>query len=184
MVLIGQCLDRHPEIPFHAVGKNNPCSASVPNPKFAAFCVAVELGFDVGVWQLRRERYPRAGSDLYRRARDGSNLRPELSGLHAGLFAFGRLYQLQIHLDGPVQCHGLGPGRAMLRQSIFCSTWAASAAALMTQPKAATKSRLRQKVFATAPSTGEMDQQASALSSPVGASRDTRPKNGTSPCGR
>lgn len=77
------------------------------------------------------------GNGLHRGAGNGSDLRPELSGLPAGLFAFGQLHQLQIHLDLPVQRHGLRPRGAMLRQSIFRTAWAASPAALISQPIAA-----------------------------------------------
>jgi len=47
-------------------------------------------------------------------AGDGSNLRPELSGLLARLFAW-RLHRLQLYLYCPMQCDGLGTGRDMLR---------------------------------------------------------------------
>jgi hypothetical protein len=61
-------------------------------------------------------------------AGNGSDLRPELSGLHRDIFNWWRLHRLQLYLDCPVQCDGFGPTRTMLRQSIFRTTRAASAA--------------------------------------------------------
>ena len=75
--------------------------------------------------------YPRNRIGVLHYAGNGADLRPELSSLHTGLRVWRWLYRLQLYLDCSVQCDGLGPGCAMLRQSIFRAARTANAAALL-----------------------------------------------------